>query len=203
MASGLEMAPALTVLMIPKEPEESTAFFRYQVMKTPDPRDCLRARAHLPPGRLFSGPRCLQRQAGVRAVCRAPRWRPRCSTEGECILAFEQGRQRYQLPCKVRELKPGSAAREAAIWHNRLFNPALPDTVHVLGFNPIGLRPGPIHGPAAESHAPPRICDTPCSTPLVDGLARSGSGQAAPAPTCLCPVDCQAAPCPSECAPSH
>ena len=36
--AGREMAPALTVLMIPKEPEESTAFFRYQVMKTPDPR---------------------------------------------------------------------------------------------------------------------------------------------------------------------
>ena len=34
----LEMAPALTVLMVPKEPDESTAFFRYQVMKTPDPR---------------------------------------------------------------------------------------------------------------------------------------------------------------------
>ena len=56
--------------------------------------------------------------------------------EGKCILAFEQGRQRYHLPCKVREMKPGSATREAAIWHNRLFNPALPDTVHVLEFKP-------------------------------------------------------------------
>jgi hypothetical protein len=37
-SSKLEMAPALTVLMVPKEPDESTAFFRYQVMKTPDPR---------------------------------------------------------------------------------------------------------------------------------------------------------------------
>ena len=51
-------------------------------------------------------------------------------------LAFEQGRRRYSIPCKVRELKPGSASREAAIWHNRLFNPALPDTVHVLEFKP-------------------------------------------------------------------
>ena len=37
--AGRELAPALTVLLIPKEPEESTAFFRFQVMKTPDPRD--------------------------------------------------------------------------------------------------------------------------------------------------------------------
>ena len=33
--AGRELAPALTVLLIPKEPEESTAFFRFQVMKTP------------------------------------------------------------------------------------------------------------------------------------------------------------------------
>ena len=38
-AAGRELAPALTVLLIPKEPEESTAFFRFQVMKTQDPRD--------------------------------------------------------------------------------------------------------------------------------------------------------------------
>ena len=37
--AGRELAPALTVLLIPKEPEESTAFFRFQVMKTQDPRD--------------------------------------------------------------------------------------------------------------------------------------------------------------------
>jgi hypothetical protein len=36
----------------------------------------------------------------------------------------------------VRELKPGNAAREAAIWHNRVFNPALPDTVQVITFKP-------------------------------------------------------------------
>ena len=37
--SGRELAPALTVLLVPEEPGESTAFFRFQVMKTQDPRD--------------------------------------------------------------------------------------------------------------------------------------------------------------------
>ena len=41
-----------------------------------------------------------------------------------------------QLKHLVRELKPGNAAREAAIWHNRVFNPALPDTVQVITFKP-------------------------------------------------------------------
>ena len=38
-SSGRELSAAITTLLIPKEPEESTAFFRHQVMRTPDPRD--------------------------------------------------------------------------------------------------------------------------------------------------------------------
>src|SRR5262245_54576845 len=33
------LSPALAVLLIAMEPEESAAFFRFHVMKTPDPRD--------------------------------------------------------------------------------------------------------------------------------------------------------------------
>jgi hypothetical protein len=52
------------------------------------------------------------------------------------VLEFEQFSQAYRLPCASSELAPGDAAREAAIWHNRLVNPALPETVHVLAFLP-------------------------------------------------------------------
>ena len=37
--SGRELSPALTVLILPRDPAESTDFFRFQVMKTADPRD--------------------------------------------------------------------------------------------------------------------------------------------------------------------
>lgn len=37
--SGRELSAALTLLLIPREPAESTDFFRFQVMKTADPRD--------------------------------------------------------------------------------------------------------------------------------------------------------------------
>jgi hypothetical protein len=53
---------------------------------------------------------------------------------GRCTLAFDQFSQVYRLPCAVAALKPGDAARDAAIWHNRLFNPSLPNDVLVLGF---------------------------------------------------------------------
>ncbi len=52
--SGRELSPALTVLIVPRDPAESTDFFRFQVMKTARPARSLRARADLFAGRLFS-----------------------------------------------------------------------------------------------------------------------------------------------------
>lgn len=133
--SGLELSPALTVLMIPKDPEESTAFFRYQVMKTPDPRAVYERALIFLQADYFQDPDAFSDRL-VSVLSAGTSLAASLLEGGKCILAFEQGRQRYRLSCKVRELKPGSAAREAAIWHNRLFNPALPDTMHVLGFQP-------------------------------------------------------------------
>ena len=45
------------------------------------------------------------------------------------MLEFDQFRQFYRLPCAVFELAAGDPPREATLWHNRLFNPALPDDV--------------------------------------------------------------------------
>ena len=133
--SEREVAPAITVLLIPKEPEESTAFFRYQVMKTPDPRAVYERALTFLQADYFQDPNAFSERLATVLSAGTP-LAGSLLDDGECILAFEQGRQRYSIPCKVRELKTGSAAREAAIWHNRLFNPALPDTVHVLGFQP-------------------------------------------------------------------
>jgi hypothetical protein len=133
--AGRELAPALTVLLIPKEPEESTAFFRFQVMKTPDPRDVYERALTFLQADYFQDPDAFSDRLVSVLIAGASLARSLLD-QGQCILAFEQGRQRYDLPCTVREPKPGSASREAAIWHNRLFNPALPDTVHVLEFRP-------------------------------------------------------------------
>ena len=133
--AGRELAPALTVLLIPKEPEESTAFFRFQVMKTPDPRDVYeRALAYLQAD-YFQSPETFSDRL-VAVLSPSSTLAASLIATGACVLEFDQSRQRYRIPCKVRELKPGNAAREAAIWHNRLFNPALPDTVQVITFKP-------------------------------------------------------------------
>jgi hypothetical protein len=133
--AGRELAPALTVLLIPKEPEESTAFFRFQVMKTQDPRDVYeRALAYLQAD-YFQAPETFS----DRLVTVLPADSPLAASliaAGVCTLEFDQSRQRYRIPCEVRVLKPGSETREAAIWHNRLFNPSLSDTAQVIAFKP-------------------------------------------------------------------
>jgi hypothetical protein len=134
-ASGQELARALTVLLVPRDSSESTAFFRFQVLRSPDPREryeralgFLQADYFQEPGtfsdKLFA---VLPERSPLAALLMA---------QGNCTLAFEQFSQSYRLPCAAFALEPGEAHRDAAIWHNRLFNPALPETVHVFAFKP-------------------------------------------------------------------
>src|SRR6478672_6363284 len=104
---GRELAPALTVLLIPKEPEESTAFFRFQVMKTPDPRDVYeRALAYLQAD-YFQAPETFSDR--LVAVLPVNSSLAASLIASECILEFDQCRQHYRIPCEVRALKPGNA----------------------------------------------------------------------------------------------
>ena len=135
---GRELAPALTVLLIPNEPEESTAFFRFQVMKTPDPRDVYERALTYLQADYFQTPETFSDRLATVLPADSSLAAPLIAA-GECILEFDQSGQGYRIAAEVRALKSGHAAREAAIWHNRLFNPALPDNVHVLEFRPDWL----------------------------------------------------------------
>jgi hypothetical protein len=133
--SGRELSPALTVLIVPRDPAESTDFFRFQVLKTADPRDLYeRALAYLQAD-YFQQPALFgdvltavlpSRSELAHALIR----------DGRCVLEFSQFSQSYRLPCAVFETEAGEPLREATLWHNRLFNPALPGDVLVLGFRP-------------------------------------------------------------------
>jgi hypothetical protein len=144
--AGREIAEALTVLLVPKHPEESTAFFRFQVMKTADPRDLYERGLTYLQADYYQRPETF----GDTLAAVLPHGSPIAEAlieGGECVLAFHQFSQSYSLPCAVRVLKPGHAAREAAIWHNRLFNPALPETVHVVAFQPDWASAKSVAGP--------------------------------------------------------
>ena len=150
---GRELAPALTVLLIPSEPEESTAFFRFQVMKTPDPRDVYERALTFLQADFFQGPETFSDRL-VTVLPHDAALADALLEEGACVLEFVQSRQSYRIAAEVRALKSGHAAREAAIWHNRLFNPALPDNVHVLEFRPDWLSVEADPAPARRTSRP-------------------------------------------------
>lgn len=132
---GREIAAALTVLLVQRDPAESTAYFRFQVMRSADPGEIYERALTFLQSDYFQQPELFS----DKVVAVLPEGSPLAAAltdHGRCILDFAQFSQEYRLPCAVFELEPGEAAREAAIWHNRLFNPALPDTVHVLAFKP-------------------------------------------------------------------
>ena len=134
-ASGVELASALTVLLVPEEPEESTAFFRFQVMKTQDPRDLYEQVLAYLQADYFQQPLAFSDRLTAVLPAASP-LANRLLAEGTCALEFDQFRQAYRLPCTVALLKEGDKRREATLWHNRAFNPALPDEALVLEFTP-------------------------------------------------------------------
>jgi hypothetical protein len=132
---GREVAPALTVLIVPKDSSETTALFRFQVQKTVDPRDVYERGLALLQADYFQEPKSFS----DRLTAVLPAGSALAATllaEGACVLEFDQFSQHYRLPCTVAALRPGHAAYEATVWHNRLFNPSLPEDVQVLAFKP-------------------------------------------------------------------
>ncbi|WP_159079998.1 hypothetical protein [Methyloceanibacter sp. wino2] len=133
--SGEEQLSALTVLLAPEEPEESTAFFRFQVQKSADPRETYEKALRFLQSEYYQE----TKQFTDRLLAVLPPDAPLTGTlieDGRCILDFSQGRHAFRIPCKVKAVKEGNANHEAAIWHNRVFNPALPDGMQVLAFKP-------------------------------------------------------------------
>ena len=134
-ASGVELAPALTVLLVPKEPGESTAFFQFQVMRGGDPRDLYERVLGFLQADFFQQPQRFSDR--LTAVLPADsQLARRLIADGTCTLLFEQFGQIYRFRCAVASLLDGDPRREASLWHKRAFNPALPDTVLVLEFRP-------------------------------------------------------------------
>ena len=124
------------MLLVPKEPEESTAFFRFQVQKSPDPREIYEKGLAFLQAEYFQQPKEFSDR--LTAVL------PAGSALAAALLSEGDVRARVRpvppvLPAALRGLRAGRRAirlREASLWHNRMFNPALPDDVRVLAFRP-------------------------------------------------------------------
>lgn len=132
---GRELAQALTVLIVPRDASESTDFFRFQVMKNADPRDLYERALSFLQADYFQQPKTFSELMTAVLPQESP-LAARLLQDEACVLEFDQFSQAYRLPCTVLVAPAGDPVREATLWHNRLFNPALPDDVLVLGFRP-------------------------------------------------------------------
>ena len=132
---GVEVAPAITVVLMEAEPAESIARFRHVVRKTHDPETrhgdgvALLSAGYFQSSRRFTGV--------VTALFALESTTARSLAEaGCCVLEFEQFNQRYRLLCDVVDLAADDPAFDATFWHNSMFNPAMPGRVRILAFAP-------------------------------------------------------------------
>ncbi len=132
---GEVLLPAMAVLLIPAEPSESTAFFRFQVLKTNEHQRVREAGIKYLGGDYFQLPELFS--DSMTAV-----FGPGSETAGrllkvkDVLLDFEQYSQSFRMFCKVRKLRPNDQARQSSLWQTRMFNPNVPNDADVLAFTP-------------------------------------------------------------------
>ena len=137
-ATGEELAPAVTTLLVRREAESFAPEFRHLARRTHDPRDRREAVLALLAERYYQHARDFSDHLTATFAARSS-LAADLEREGHCVLAFAQDNQRYTLPCTVRRLVLDDPRRDETWWHNALFNPQLPPDIPVLAFAPRWL----------------------------------------------------------------
>ena len=132
---GSEVARAVTTVIVESEPHESIELFRHIFRKTHDPRTRHREALAYLSSDYYQHPEnfsdlLMASFAADSATAAA------LLALKRCVLEFKQGGQAYRVPCDVRELSEDETPYQAAFWHNKLFNPAMPADLRILAFRP-------------------------------------------------------------------
>jgi len=134
-ADGREIAAAVTVLIVPREPEESTDFFRHQLRRSRDPRLVYESGLAYLQATHYQGPGGFAEEMTALFPAESPTARALLA-DGRCLMRFAQYGQSYALPAAVARLAPESALWQHTFWHNSIFNPRIPRDALVLAFAP-------------------------------------------------------------------
>jgi hypothetical protein len=132
---GAELAPAITVLLMRQEPEESTQQFRFQVQKTQDPIERYDKALEILSAWYYQRPREF---SDVMTGLFGPgsSLADQLLLHRRCELEFIEYGRGYRVRCSVLELAEEDRFFQATYWHNRLFNANMPGGVRVLSFTP-------------------------------------------------------------------
>lgn len=125
----------IVVLIVKREWEEPAARFRFMAEKTHDPADRYDAALKFLQADYYQKPQTFSEEMTALFAAESS-WVERLVGAGRCVLSFEQYGQAYRLECEVNTLDEEDGAYQLTYWHNRLFNPAMPGEVRVLGFAP-------------------------------------------------------------------
>jgi hypothetical protein len=130
-----QLAASTVVLLHKANPDDSTAFFRHQVLKTQDPVERWeKATEHMAAG-YFQRFRDFDDTLTALFGPASPLV-DQLLNHGKVYLDFAELNQRFRLLCKVIELSEHDALYQATYWHNRMFNPNIPAGVRVVSFAP-------------------------------------------------------------------
>jgi hypothetical protein len=126
---------SITVVLNKCDGGETTTQFRFMVKKTHDPLERYEAAMRYLAAAYYQRPESFSDRMTALFV-------PDASLPGQiagrddCVLIFEQFRQRWRLPCAARLLGPDAAEYQVTYWHNALFNEHLPGGAQIVAFAP-------------------------------------------------------------------
>ena len=135
LGGGIKLINAMNMLLIQGEPAESTAFFKFQVKKSHDPKQVLeKGLQYLQSTYYHHAPSFRDEMTALfpeRSIAA-----DQLLVAGQCLLQFEQFNQTFKLVCTTRKLDPQDDSWQATFWHNNMFNANLPGDVTIIGFTP-------------------------------------------------------------------
>ena len=112
---GEPIAPSMVSLLVPLEPVESTAYFKFQVQRTNEPEEAREAALKYLGSDYFQLPENFSDE--MTAVFGADAHLTGVLLKaGEKLLDFEQYAQRFRLVCKVRRVRAKEPAHESSFW---------------------------------------------------------------------------------------
>jgi hypothetical protein len=133
--SGAVVSEALTVLIVPLDPQESTSFLRFNVQKSNDPRVVYDRGLQFLQSTHFHHPEQFGDELTA-LFAPGSALATRLLKLKTCLLEFDELSQNFKMLTAVRRIGRREAAFEATIWHNRTFNLAIPNDSIVLGLKP-------------------------------------------------------------------
>ena len=133
--SGELLSERIVVLINHAEPYEHTAYFKFQVQKNHDPNVVREKGLDLLKSTYYQKSKEFTDELTSLFLNGSQTAQTLLSAE-TCVLEFSQFSQEYRLVCKIELAGQFDPCREATIWHNRIFNPQMPNAVQVLKFLP-------------------------------------------------------------------